>query len=913
MHYLKKIAFLGILFSLCLDVAYGDGKIFVSQKQWLFSRYEKTAIQHNGYDYAPSVMVENGVYRMWWCGSAPSGPNPYLDHIWMAKSVDGLKWTGIGIALPPEPLALISDPSVIRVGNTYFMYFTGTRDSGGSYNEIYLATSSDGENWKKYPDNNSPKPILSLDNLATGYGIGQPSVLFRQNRFWMYYTDTTREGGGLFLASSLDGITFVPENGGKRLLATNSADVKYSETLGLFVMVHGNSPSKLFYSASTDGILWEPFDTERYLAHGADKNKAFEGCLAGSPTGTMGRWAYYYYASHQGTIGKIEDPMSWDIEIGRLSFSALPSSSTVYQFHTKVTAAQGYYLSTDPVTPPYFDYQRRPFLIDTDGGPGLSLFFHLYQSTLKDHFYTSSEDEKKNSYSLGYQHVDNLGYISPASIAGTVPLYRLYNPLGAHFYTTSVVEREQKKSAGFRDEGIAAYVWPVDTDILPSTPTLSPARLKDIGTQVLSLSHDLGAISGAFDIRAEISYADKAFHGDNPEAVDTQARYSKVLVGNQGQIDITLDSYPAGHYLFRIAALDENGLAVSTYSSLLSFDIMKTVVDYPPFGAIDTPPNKTSTKGPLLIQGWALDDQGVLKVQVSIDNGTLQNAVIGLPRPDVARILPTLPNADKSGFRLETNIYSLAEGEHSLRVILTDTTGQTTTLGPRTVTLVRDANKAPFGVIDGPTEMTSSEGPLSIHGWALDDAGVSDVRVFIDNQSIGSAVRGYPRPDVRAAFPSMPNAESSGFRLETNISRLTSGNHSLTLQITDSAGAVTAVGPRTFVVVNGGNRSPFGNLEVPSEGTSVSTAFSLSGWALDDRAVDRVEVRLDDVLLTQMTAGDTRADVARAFPGYPNNTNAGFHVRLACSSWAAGRHSLTVRIYDRQGLFVDLPARTVVK
>ena len=50
-----------------------------------------------------------------------------------------------------------------------------------------------------------------------------------------------------------------------------------------------------------------------------------------------------------------------------------------------------------------------------------------------------------------------------------------------------------------------------------------------------------------------------------------------------------------------------------------------------------------------------------------------------------------------------------------------------------------------------------------VEGWVIAQEGVSEVKVFLDGKSLGSASMGLSRPDVARAFPTFPNAERSGF------------------------------------------------------------------------------------------------------------------------------------------------------
>ena len=116
-------------------------------------------VNNSVYDYAPSVM-QDGMYRMWWCGAAES-PG---DNILYAEStsLDGpfharnstapyqvvFKGTNNGTSFDSTHTC---DPSVLRVNGVYYMYYGGLRDGTNQLNNQYtaigIASSSDGISW----------------------------------------------------------------------------------------------------------------------------------------------------------------------------------------------------------------------------------------------------------------------------------------------------------------------------------------------------------------------------------------------------------------------------------------------------------------------------------------------------------------------------------------------------------------------------------------------------------------------------------------------------------------------------------------------------------------------------------------------------------------------------------------------
>lgn len=110
--------------------------------------------------YAPTVIFENGLYRMWYTYAEPTG-TMVIGH---ATSVDGIAWE----ASPANPVLRATEPwehrhalypFVLERKSNYEMYYT----TFGRICEIAVAQSVDGVRWRK-----SNGPILSPE-ANSGY------------------------------------------------------------------------------------------------------------------------------------------------------------------------------------------------------------------------------------------------------------------------------------------------------------------------------------------------------------------------------------------------------------------------------------------------------------------------------------------------------------------------------------------------------------------------------------------------------------------------------------------------------------------------------------------------------------------------------------------------------------------------
>lgn len=77
--------------------------------------------------------------------------------------------------------------------------------------------------------------------------------------------------------------------------------------------------------------------------------------------------------------------------------------------------------------------------------------YRLYNPNSGEHFYTASEYERDHLVSVGWTY-ERIGWVAPS---GGTPVYRLYNPnAGEHHYTMSAEERDMLVGVGWNDEGI---------------------------------------------------------------------------------------------------------------------------------------------------------------------------------------------------------------------------------------------------------------------------------------------------------------------------------------------------------------------------------------------------------------------------------------------------------------------------
>ena len=189
----------------------------------------------------------------------------------------------------------------------------------------------------------------------------------------------------------------------------------------------------------------------------------------------------------------------------------------------------------------------------------------------------------------------------------------------------------------------------------------------------------------------------------------------------------------------------------------------------------------------LLIRGWALHAFGVNEVKVLIDGENLDNAEIGLSRPDVNKVYPDYFNSINSGFEKTYDISNISKGKKvlTIQVVARDGSVQTITRNVIFKEKETEENKLqPRSNLDLPKEgQTTTGSTLQIGGWALHSTGIKQVKVSIDGKYMGDATIGGTREDVNNAYPGYPNGNKSGFNASIDISNISNGTKKVKVEI----------------------------------------------------------------------------------------------------------------------------------
>jgi len=305
-----------------------DGMTFESEGMFI-RRMDTSGF---AYDYAPTVIVDGGVAKAWWCGHNFGG-----DGIYYSERHASSGWSEPELVLTADQeweTTHACDPSVVQgdfavdgVGYAYLMYY-GAADLSGQNTKIGRAFSHDGMTWVKPAD----EPLLEEPGLYYDYGVGMPALFTIDDQVYTVYYDTGRNSATILREVERDGtlgthLRMLPHAGGDTI-----ADVAFSQAEDRWYLAtksqqqHNGDAETYVYRSLTDdlettewvylGAIGEHL-TGFALNHNAGWFRTPDGSL--SEPGGVKTLAF----GAQDDLDSVANPNAWDLAAVEISGSPL--------------------------------------------------------------------------------------------------------------------------------------------------------------------------------------------------------------------------------------------------------------------------------------------------------------------------------------------------------------------------------------------------------------------------------------------------------------------------------------------------------------------------------------------------------------------------------------------------------------
>lgn len=228
-----------------------------------------------------------------------------------------------------------ADPSIIRVGDTYYIacstfeWFPGVR----------LHESKDMIHWKLLPSPLSTTTLLNMKGNPSSGGIWAPDLSYADGKFWLVYTDVKVTEGEfkdmtnyLTTAESITG----PWSDPVRLNGVGFDASLFHDDDGRKYLVQQTWDHRE-YMHHFDGITLTEFDTETMKLMPFTARKIYEGTkvkLVEGPHLYKINGYYYLFAAQGGTVYSHQEVVARSKSLDALSFETEPDGPFITNFDT---------------------------------------------------------------------------------------------------------------------------------------------------------------------------------------------------------------------------------------------------------------------------------------------------------------------------------------------------------------------------------------------------------------------------------------------------------------------------------------------------------------------------------------------------------------------------------------------------
>ncbi len=316
------------------------------------------------------------------------------------------------------------------------------------------------------------------------------------------------------------------------------------------------------------------------------------------------------------------------------------------------------------------------------------------------------------------------------------------------------------------------------------------------------------------------------------------------------------------------------------------------------------------------------------------------NAAAGQPCWTATADLSFLTVSPASGCGAATLTVSLVDqsyqgvGEYTGTIRVTSSGAINSPQAVQTVVRVLGTTTPPSGIMDTPVNGATVTGSVAVTGWAVDDVGIA--RVTVCRSPVAGEQGGHPacapnqiylgdavmiddaRPDVEGIYgtSAFQYRAGWGFMVLTNMLP-NQGNGSFTLHANafDLDGRFAALGSRAVTALNATATEPFGAIDTPGQGETISGSYANFGWVLsrvrraDPPGGGTVTVFVDGVAVGSPGGWNRRSDLSAAFPGYPGINTALGVFGLNTAGFANGLHTIAWIVTDNGGVTSGIGSR----
>lgn len=202
-----------------------------------------------------------------------------------------------------------------------------------------------------------------------------------------------------------------------------------------------------------------------------------------------------------------------------------------------------------------------------------------------------------------------------------------------------------------------------------------------------------------------------------------------------------------------------------------------------------------------------------------------------------------------------------------------------------------------IGHVDEPTANLTTSGSIRVRGWALNESGIKEVKIYVQDKYLGNASIGKSRPDVKNVYPQYIDSDKSGYEYVIDSTSLGKGAKTIKVQAVGKDGT-----SQTYSVkVNIGELKPLMNIDEPTANLKTGGNIKVRGWAISQSGIKEVKVYVNNKFVANADLGKSRPDVKSVYSGYPGADKSGYEYTINATSLGLGANTIKVQAVGNDG------------
>jgi GH25 family lysozyme M1 (1,4-beta-N-acetylmuramidase)/transcription initiation factor IIF auxiliary subunit len=410
--------------------------------------------------------------------------------------------------------------------------------------------------------------------------------------------------------------------------------------------------------------------------------------------------------------------------------------------------------------------------------------------------------------------------------------------------------------------------------------------------------------------KVEVSIDNNSVDIERYERPDVLSAFSNNFGGSSTnskpgfRANVDTSSYSYGTHTVKVVVKDENDNIINEQTRQFNKKRPASMI------YIDLPNQNQELVNGVYIQGWVMSDDANAKVEVSIDNNSVD--IERYERPDVLSAFSNnfggSSTNSKPGFRANVDTSSYSYGTHTVKVVVKDENDNIINEQTRQFNKKRPASMI---YIDLPNQNQELVNGVYIQGWVMSDDANAKVEVSIDNNSVD--IERYERPDVLSAFSNNFGGSSTnskpGFRANVDTSSYSYGTHTVKVVVKDENDNIINEQTRQF---NKKRPASMIYIDLPNQNQELVNGVYIQGWVMSDDANAKVEVSIDNnsVDIERYERPDVLSAFSNNFGGSSTNSKPGFRANVDTSSYSYGTHTVKVVVKDENDNIINEQTRT---